>query len=395
MDLDREQQQLLATWRALALERMPYMASVLFSVRVVDSPGCGTFAVDKSWRMYVDFKSVAEWGAEGCAQVLLHECGHLLLGHADRAESVGVQDQDRLRWNVAADMEWNDDLVKAGCDFVRETGQLPETHGLAPNDIAEHYYKRLSNPESPAGGCGSGSGGNREKCELPEGVGPTAPSAVDQQLARIAAASAAKGRGDLSGRMSEWIESILAPPQVPWQRTLSAAVKRGVAERSGMVDSSILRRNRHKPYFDIGESRVLNPGWYTPSPRLVVVRDTSGSMSSKDLEAVCSEIDGIARQIGIRGDDLLVLDVDAAVQASRGYQGRSSIAMAKGRGGTNMGVGIEAVARSRPKPSCVVVITDGDTPWPTEKPTVPVVICIVGQSHMPTPAWAPVVRVQV
>jgi len=41
----------LALWRAKALERMPYFAPILFSLRVLDAPALGTFAVDAWHRL--------------------------------------------------------------------------------------------------------------------------------------------------------------------------------------------------------------------------------------------------------------------------------------------------------------------------------------------------------
>src|SRR4029079_7675084 len=45
----------LTLWRSKALERMPYFAPILFSLRVLDAPGLGTFAVDAMHRLYIDF----------------------------------------------------------------------------------------------------------------------------------------------------------------------------------------------------------------------------------------------------------------------------------------------------------------------------------------------------
>ncbi|CAM3666465.1 hypothetical protein OCAE111667_21150 [Occultella aeris] len=71
-----DQYELLAAWRALALGRMPYMASYLFTARVLDSPVLGPFALDLGFRMYVAFGAVAERGSDRCSESLLHEVGH-------------------------------------------------------------------------------------------------------------------------------------------------------------------------------------------------------------------------------------------------------------------------------------------------------------------------------
>lgn len=66
-----------------------------------------------------------------------------------------------------------------------------------------------------------------------------------------------------------------------------------------------------------------------------------------------------------------------------------------GGGGTDMGEGIEAARRLRPPPSVVVVLTDGFTPWPSEPPKgVRVVVGLLRESPMRTPAWARVVQIE-
>ncbi|HWH34255.1 MAG TPA: hypothetical protein VNT56_02950, partial [Acidimicrobiales bacterium] len=65
------------------------------------------------------------------------------------------------------------------------------------------------------------------------------------------------------------------------------------------------------------------------------------------------------------------------------------------------GAGIAAVAKMRPRPSVLVVLTDGMTPWPAEAPkAMEVVVGLIGdegdsrggQAWAP-PAWARVVHV--
>jgi len=115
-------------------------------------------------------------------------------------------------------------------------------------------------------------------------------------------------------------------------------------------------------------------------------------MGEGELAAAMSEIEGTARQAGVSGPDLVVLDTDTEVAAKRGYRGAASIADVHGRGGTDMGAGIAAAAQLRPRPSAVIVLTDGYTPWPKEKPAVPVVVCLVGpgaeRAAPGAPDWA-------
>ena len=93
---------------------------------------------------------------------------------------------------------------------------------------------------------------------------------------------------------------------------------------------------------------------------------------------VASEIAAISRRVGVRGDRVVVLDVDAELHAVRAYRNPRSIVEALGRGGTDMVLGIAEASRLRPRPQVVVVITDRETPWPTQRAGSPVVACLVG-----------------
>ena len=73
-----------------------------------------------------------------------------------------------------------------------------------------------------------------------------------------------------------------------------------------------------------------------------------------------------------------MLDCDAVVHLSRGYKGKATLADVAGRGGTDMVEGIRVALELRPKPTAIVVVTDGGTPWPLERLSTPVVACLVG-----------------
>lgn len=434
----------LMAWRAMALDRMPYFSSMLFSLRVVDAPGLQTFACDAQHRLYIDFDYIeqAEWGPTLCAEALLHECGHLFGQHAERAADSLVRDEERRDWNVSGDLEINDDLRDAGCTELTKIGMLPDKMGFEDYQTAETYMELIrakrkaqqqkrqaqgqpqqqpggtgtgsgqggdgdGDDDQPFAGCGSAAGGQPAPGELGEGdLGGSAEGAstIERERTRIATASnireyAAKGRGSVPGGLVEIASQVLAPPKVPWRKTLAASVRRGVAKMRGNVDSTYTKRNRRRPTVAFGNDRILRPGRFAPKPSIAFVRDTSGSMSSDDIAMLTNEIEGIAKGVGIRGRELRVYDVDAAVHGSVAYKGAKSVEEVHGRGGTDMCVGIEAASQQKPLPSAIVVGTDGWTPWPTERLAVPLIICIVPQNDNADvtavveacPEWATVV----
>jgi predicted metal-dependent peptidase len=96
-----------------------------------------------------------------------------------------------------------------------------------------------------------------------------------------------------------------------------------------------------------------------------------------------------------------VLSCDAQVHSVKRVSRASQVELLGG-GGTDMGEGITQALALRPRPSIVVVLTDGFTPWPLEAPRAAKVIVglIEGQSggawmhHPPVPSWATVVRIE-
>ncbi len=437
--LNESQQSDLAAWRATALERMPYMAMILLNFRPLNAPGLGTFACDQHMRLYIDFDAVAPWGPATCAEALLHECCHIFAHDSERAEEFGVTTQTQQLWGLASDAANNDDLVSAGCAHLVEIGAiLPSTFTLPENETAEFYMQHLIDQFSDAGhqggadqqgntgqgagtqdggsgagesyaGCGSVSGGESAPCELDpsDSAGGAAPAATatEQRVIDIGTATAIRehaGRhpGSVPGSLTEMAERRLAPSEVPWRQVLASAIRRASAMRAGDFDTTYSRRNRRRSTVNFGDAgRALQPGIFSPTHTLVVVRDTSGSMTDVALGTVTSEIEGISRQLGIRGNDLRVLDVDVDVHAVRSYKAPDDLNEASGRGGTDMTVGLNAALAMRPTPGAVVVITDGYTPMPTERVKTPVVFCIVGAGANDEtvlhsiPEWIRVVKV--
>lgn len=110
------------------------------------------------------------------------------------------------------------------------------------------------------------------------------------------------------------------------------------------------------------------------------------------LARALAEVEGILSKAGLRQAQVRVLAVDTNVHAVRRVTSASQVQLVGG-GGTDMGAGIAGAAALRPKPSVVVVLTDGFTPWPDRPPKgVKVVVGLLthdlGHGAWSAPAWA-------
>ena len=105
---------------------------------------------------------------------------------------------------------------------------------------------------------------------------------------------------------------------------------------------------------------------------------------------VLTELKGICRAIG-RGS-LTFLDVDAEVHGVQRVQSERHVQL-RGGGGTDMRVGIERACELRPKPSLVVILSDGETPWPAAPAEVRC-LAVVPKGAPATPDWMARVEVE-
>jgi len=431
--LTPEQERFLQAARVLAVEQMPYMGSIIFAFRCVDAPGLGTFGCDQYLRLYIDFEAVTGRGLDFAGQALLHEAMHVFAEDHLLLVEVGGDprsEADAKASNIAADAANNDDLRDAGCSMFADGNRwghvLPSSLGQPDYQTAHAYYRAVidrvqasadsggagqpgadgATGDRPYSGCGSGAG-NAWDGELPAhddlgGVAPAAsPTEVERSVIATAAAirdRAAKGRGSVPGGLVERAEQRLRPAQVPWQTVLRNLLRGAVRARGAGIFETFNRVNRRRHAgVVLGDLRVLIPATQRPVPRVRVIRDTSGSMSSRDLEAATSEIVGISRQLGVRDDDLIIVDWDAADHGARRFRSAAALEEVRGRGGTDMASAILHAVKARPAPSVVVVLTDGETPWPAARPArVPVVAAIISarrDRHADVPAWIRSVRI--
>jgi predicted metal-dependent peptidase len=420
-----------AAARLWAARHFPYFATGLFALVPIPVPGLPGVASDRRWRIYLDPDSVSEKSAPELGAVLVHHLLHLLRDHGGRAESHAVTRTAASRWNLACDLEVNDDLRDAGLSV---TGALlPEVFGWQAGELAEQYFARARRVEITSGptreggapdegdphppgvnetvatdgdtascddpaarrsapdpSCGSGCHGLRGAWERDDGEAPTVTEA-DAQLIRHHVArdvrEHAAGPGDLPAGLRRWAEAALSPV-VDWRRVFGAEIRRATERCRGRVDYGFSRPSRRSAALEA----VVLPSTHRPAPRVVLVVDTSGSMGRAELDAALAEVEAILARAGLPASRVPVLSCDTEVHTVTLARRAEDLELTGG-GGTDMGAGIAAATRLRPRPEVVTVFTDGWTPWPDRPPRgVAVIVALVGTAADGTassvPRWA-------
>ncbi|SDI28123.1 Predicted metal-dependent peptidase [Sinosporangium album] len=365
--LDREK---LFAARLLAARARPYLATALFALHTVESRRVPTMAVDRDWRCYVSPAFVDRTPVEELAGVWVHEVSHLLRDHHGRSDRVALErgltgPGDRLRMNIAADFEINDDVFGDG--LARPEGAVePGLLGLTEGELMEDYLRQFRlgpyTQDLVWLDCGSGADGLEREWDLgPDGANRLSPQERDAVRFRVAEGITARP-GNVPKGWQRWAEEAFHPPQ-PWRELLGAAVRSAASGAGGGEDYTYGRPSRRSA----GLPGVVLPSLRRRPPRVSVVIDTSGSVSDAELGSALLEVAAIVRVVGGRRDLVSVLSCDAAAQVVHSMCRAEGIPLVGG-GGTDLRAGFATALRARPRPDVVVILTDGQTRWPDARP---------------------------
>lgn len=425
--------------RARAIAQRPYLAKLLWNLIPVQTDGLGTFAVDQYLRVQYDPAVVQQWGLERCAAVLLHEALHILLGHHARCQRIAASTEG---FNIAADLEINSILCRDGLapDPLGADCLYPSRFGFPDGLTAEEYYERLQkspapqpqsgdgnksqsedgkpnsgNPQSgdgdkPSNGDGKPQSGDKPspgsgKCggcaghpgnwELPAPEDASG-SELSRKLLQKAVAedirkAAASGRGSIPGALLGFADATLAEPKVPWREVLRSEMVMA-AERVLGADLTTYARPSRLSHALAQHGGAMFPSWYAPMLTVGVVLDTSGSMGHR-VQLALAEVQEIIQSLNAR---VLFTSVDSRAAEVQEIVDLRAVSL-QGGGGTDMRVGIQAVQAHTPRPDLIVVLTDCDTPWPSEPTTEPLIVAAIDPypyALSSVPSWAITVTVE-
>lgn len=365
LDLDK-----LFTARLHAARVRPYLATALFALHTVESRRVPTMAVDRHWRCYVSPAFVDRTSVEELAGVWVHEVSHLLRDHHGRGDRVARErgltgPGERLRMNIAADCEINDDAFGDG--LVRPEGAVtPRLLKLPEGELMEDYLGQFRLGLRTQGlvwlDCGSGADGLEREWDLgPEGAHGL--SAQERDAVRFRVARGINARpGDTPKGWRRWAQDAFHPPQ-PWRELLGAAVRSAASGSGAGEDYTYGRPSRRSA----GVPGAVLPSLRRRPPRVTVVIDTSGSVSDAELGSALLEVSAISRAVGGRRDLITVVSCDAAARIAHPLCRAEGIPLVGG-GGTDLRTGFAKALRAQSRPDVVVVLTDGQTPWPDTRP---------------------------
>lgn len=404
----------IQTARLFLASEHGYLASVLWSLRPVEKPGIGTMGVDEHWRLYYDPALPSVWSEKEIVGVLYHEVNHLLRNHTNNGRARFFMHctppnprcdgcaQACGKWNQAADAEINPGILKIGFELPKNVDYvMPAKAGLPDGLLAEEYFDKWPSQKGKGKGKSPGKGQGQEPAVCGGCAGNPAdyedgePAAGDrltqtekELICRDVAKKIeehAKNRGNIPADLQRWADTLLHP-KVNWRKELRASARRQLNEVAGKREYSFKRPNRRQAM-----SQVILPTLRDFNPRLGIIRDTSGSMGNEDLAKTLAETRGI---LNMMGGEVIDIEVDCQVHAVKKVKSLRDVKM-QGGGGTDMGIGIEHAATLRPGLDLVIVMTDGETPWPSVQPPFKTIVMLTRKgSEGQVPSWAKVILVE-
>jgi predicted metal-dependent peptidase len=412
----------LAAARTRLILDKPFLGALVMRLPMIqaDPKWCKTTATDARAfyynAAYIDSLSLAQ-----TQFILSHEALHCALSHFYRR-----QHRLKNRWDVACDFAINPLLLDEGLvappnalymeQFVGMTAEeiypsLDDMEDKEPMD--QHLYDTSDDNESTqqqdgeteAGKGGAGSqhdeqqgesgdhnpeqdkggqqGGQQQQNSDDGGQSGGAPQpqpltdpekqalAVQWQQRMAGAAQQAMQAGKMGAALARIVDHMLQP-QLPWRMLLARYMT-----ASARDDYSFQRPSRR-------EGTAILPSIHSRQVELVVVVDTSGSISDGEIQEFISEVDAIKGQMRARitllaCDDKLNENSPWVFEPWETFQAPRDM---KGGGGTSFKPPFEWLDKQQ-QPDLLVYFTDAEGAFPEREPAYPVIWLVKGKEQVP------------
>ena len=367
--------ELMAKARGKMMLKHPFFATLMVTTPFVETKDIPTAGTDME-KVYWNPDFVESLGSvEKVMFLIAHEVMHVALNHGSRLRS-----RNPLIWNLACDFAINLILVDSGMEFI-EGGCLDKQYeGMSADEIYDKLIEQADKCRQKGGDGKPGDPGmpgfdsmHGPQGDLmqPEGADNPAKQAelarkIQQKVAQ--AATTARMAGKLAGALERFVNDVLEP-KVAWPDLL-----RDYMTRVTRDDETWAKRNRRFQSIYLPDRHNERMG------EIIVIGDTSGSITNDELQQVASEVQAVADQV--RPERIRVIWADTKVAGEDVFEdGDLILVKPKGGGGTDMRVPLEYAEQF--EPHVVILITDGYTPWPDSEPPYPLIVCCTTDTNVP------------
>ncbi|MDP2155566.1 MAG: VWA-like domain-containing protein [Sulfuricella sp.] len=399
----------LAAARTRLILDKPFLGALALRLPMVaaDPKWCQTTATDAR-SFYYNPGYIDALSLEQTQFVLAHEALHCALSHFARR-----QHRVKLRWDVACDHAINPLLVKDGLKPPPGALVLDSFEGMTAEEIYpciaenntdqpmdKHVYDgedsqsggQQQGDEQREGGRGqtprqdeSESGGSPEGTQQarqdsqsgapeprPLTAGEREALAAQWQQRLAGAAQQAQQAGKLGGLLARMVGELLQP-KLPWRMMLARYMTQIARD-----DYSYMRPSRR-------EGQMILPSLRSEQADIVVALDTSGSVSSEELNEFLAEVNTLKGQLRAR-ITLHACDTALAEGGPWIFEPWEEFKLPRefqGGGGTDFRPVFEWVEQQGRSPDLLLYFTDAEGDFPPSEPHYPVIWLVKGKAPVP------------
>ena len=396
---DSVEDKLVAARTWLIIDK-PFLGALVLRLPMVeaDPKWCHTTATDAR-SFYYNRDYIRALSFEQTKFILAHEALHCALSHFARREH-----RHKQRWDLACDFAVNpmllaDGLTPAPGALILDAYKDMTAEEIYPciqentdeEPMDQHLYDQDDKPHG-SGDRDDGQGGHGEKQTEDNGGSHGEPDAqaggapqppplstperdsLDKQWQQRLASAAQQAihAGKLGGSMARMVDHLLQP-QLPWRMLLAHYMTR--ASRN---DYSFAHPSRR-------EGTAILPGLRSQHIDLLVVLDTSGSISDDEMQEFLSEVNAIKGQVGAR-ITLHSCDEKLAPEGPWIFDPWENIKLPgkmPGGGGTRFTPVFEWAEWQDRAPDLLVYFTDAKGEFPKSEPSYPVLWLVKGKEKVP------------
>lgn len=355
----------------------PFFGALVLRLPMIaaDSSWCRTSATDTQ-AFYYNPAYIEALDVRQVEFVLAHEALHCALSHFTRRAH-----REKHRWDLACDFAINPLLLAEGLippgnliTFLEYAGMTAEEIYplLEEREDEETMDQHLYDQEHSA------PGNNHLQAAPQTEDGPPRLSRAQREILAgqwqqhlASAAQRAAQAGKLSGALASLMDALLQP-QLPWRALLAHYLS-----NSARDDYTYRRLSRR-------EGEAILPSLRSAAIDVVVVVDTSGSVSEVEMNEFMNEIGALKGQLRAR-ITLLACDTALAQGAPWIFEAWEELVWPKqvGRGGTSFIPPFLWLDQHGHHPDVLIYFTDGQGPFPPTPPFYPVLWLVKGKAGVP------------